>query len=184
MKTVLTTIAFLLSFSFLNAQSVQSSKWTVGAFYSFLIDPASEIEPGVFDKITEHYLNIHAKYKIHKRWGIPVETIFSKNKLSSRTNPDNPFFVVGTGVEFDVLPQDRFELNFRLGLSAGNLLFTGDQDLPQKEWVVNRVIGGNFAFKTYRNFWLSLGYYNHFPIGDIPYKYGFALPFLGVEVKL
>ncbi len=98
------------------------------------------------------------------------------------TSPDevkDPFYIAGLTVDYDLLRAKRSKLNLRAGLSLSDIVFAGDFE-PKRRTVVNRIIGGSYEFRITKTIWIYAGYYNHFPLNKIPYKYAIAQPFIGV----
>ncbi len=176
-RFVLLSIVLVSSLNVLKGQD--DSRWELGGYYTYL---SNRIDPDNLNlRLGEHFLNVHGRYRFAKRWKAGVEllgiTISGSNLL------DNPYTIIGTYIDWILINGDKAKLNIRGGLSTGNILFVGDE-LPRKQWVINRIIGTTLDIKLNRVFYLQFGYFNHFPLNNIKFKYGIAQPVLGVYVKL
>ncbi len=157
------------------------SKFEVGGYFTVVANSPFEDLNGEEYTLWENYLNINCKYKIKKKWKLGTELIVSV--IDGGQTINNPFFIWGTSLDYDLLSSNKMSLNLRGGISTGNLSFAGDEE-PKKRFTINRIIGLSYDFKVYQRIWLYLGYYNHFPLNNIEFKYGFAQPFVGIIFKL
>jgi hypothetical protein len=56
--------------------------------------------------------------------------------------------------------------------------------LLQGRNIINRIFGIHAELKIHKAFWIQLGYFNHYPLNKIKYKYGIAHPCSGTSDKI
>jgi len=175
-------ISVLVFFSYikLSAQHTIDQKYFIGAYYTFLIDPVYIAETADSINLTTHYLNVNFRYALNRVWRVGAEYILA---FTSTDEVDDPFSTVGLTIDYDILRAKRSKLNARAGLSFSNLSFR-TEGLPQKTFVVNRVLGGSYEYRITNVMWVYGGLYHHFPLNKIEFKEAMIQPFLGVCLGL
>lgn len=177
-----TAISLLIVFSFLklSAQHTLEHKYFPGAYYTFFIDPVYLAETADSINLTTQYLNLNFRYALNRVWRVGAEYIMT---FTSTDEVDDPFSTVGLTIDYDILRAKRSKLHVRAGLSFSNLSFRSE-GLPQKTFVVNRVLGGSYEYRITNVFWVYGGLYHHFPLNKIELKEAMIQPFLGVCLGL
>lgn len=171
-------IVFVFFHTQLLAQETTNGNLFIGANFSYVPD-YDQNKNGVRYTMRKYYYNINIGYQFAKRWKTGLEMMVADVRGE---NVPTPFYLTGLHVDFDVLQSEFINIYFRGGLSISNLSFAGDEE-PTKRFVVNRIIGAAVEFKATKRFWINMGYYNHFPLNNIQYKYGLANPFLGFRFR-
>ena len=151
----------------------------IGIYYTAVADYEQRTTSGATYTMWERYLDVSVRYKLAKSWRIGMEFI---GVIVKGEGIKNPFFLTNTFVDYDIFRSKKMSLNIRGGVGFGNILFAGDEE-PTKRLTVNRTIGISYEYRAYRNFWIHTGYFNHFPLNNIKFKYGIAQPFVGVLFK-
>ncbi len=169
-------ISFYAAFS----QNNQKGDLYVGAYYSWINNYEEFMRPdGSLYNVRYIHCNFNMGYQFAKRWKAGMEIML--NNVKGEYAP--PFYyTAGLHCDFDVLHSNRFNIFFRGGLSVSNLSNAGEGE-PTQRTVLNRIIGISFEYRFLKNAWFNLGYYNHFPLNNIPYKWGVANPFLGFRYR-
>ena len=162
----------------LSAQQPEDRKYFIGGYYTFLIEPYIVESSLDTVQVTEQFLNVNFRYAFNHKWRIGAEYILMH---TATKGINDPFSTFGLTVDYDILRAKRSKLNARVGLSFGNLSYAGDFE-PKKRFVVNRIIGLSYEFRITKTIWLNTGFYSHFPLNKIEYKYGMVQPFVGVAV--
>ena len=179
MKNLLLSACLLVASNILSAQN--TSKADIGAVYSFILNSEFATEQGEIYSIKEHYIHFDGRYHLKKRWWLGLE--YNQAILKGREPINNPFYLAGATVDFDILAMKKAAFNLRAGASVGNLRFVGDE-LPIKKTAIYRIIGFSFDYKIYKNFKITTGYYNHFAINRMQFEYSIAQPFVGARLDL
>lgn len=179
MKNILAIVIILIGFWSLQAQKNYLAKYTIGGYYVAISNPNIMDKKGEVYKLWEHYINIHANYHITRQWRTGAE--FNYVTIKGRY-VDNPYFISGISMDYDVIKSEKIGFYLRAGLSLANLSFASDTE-PIKRMVLNRIIGVSTEFKLYKFVDLCVGYFNHFPLNKIRYKYGIAHPVIGLNVR-
>ncbi len=165
-----------ICFNSLKAQVKGKSEFYLGGYYTFLIDPVILESTGDTVQLRHQYFNINLRYALSYKWRIGAEYILV---LTSPEEVKDPFYIAGLTVDYDILRVKKSKLHVRVGLSLSDIVFAGDFE-PKRRTVINRIIGASYEFRVTKAFWIYAGYYNHFPINKIPYKYSIAQPFIGI----
>lgn len=181
MKINVTIFIFMLTgICSAHAQEKFKSSINLGGYYTFLISPVIIEATGDSATLHENYLNINVKYTKNIKWSFSAEYILI---FTSPDVVDDPFYITGISVDYNLLRAKKSKIQIRAGLSIGNIVFADDFE-PKKQTVVNRIIGVTYDFRISNRIWLYAGYYNHFPLNNIPYKYSIAQPFIGAYINL
>ncbi len=179
MKKIILLVIISVISSNIFSQNRDNKNMFVGGFFSYVLDNKQLHTNGESYVQREYYYNINVGYQFTKRWKTGMELMLAD---IHGDNVPTPFYLTGLHVDFDVLQSEFINIYFRGGLSISNLSFAGDEE-PTKRFVTNRVIGAAIEFKATKRFWINMGYYNHFPLNNIKYKYGLANPFLGFRFR-
>ncbi len=179
-KSIVISIVILIGLGTLRAQEMLEQKYFIGAYYTFLIDPVYVAETADSINLATQYLNVNFRYAINRAWRIGAEYILT---FTSTDEVDDPFSTVGLTIDYDILRAKRSKLHVRAGLSFSNLSFRSE-GLPQKTFVVNRVLGGSYEYRITNVLWVYGGLYHHFPLSKIEFKEAMIQPFLGVCLGL
>jgi hypothetical protein len=159
---------------------VPEQKYFIGAYYTFLIDPVYIAETADSVNFLSQYLNVNFRYALNRVWRVGVEYILT---FTSTDEVDDPFSTVGLTMDYDILRAKRSKLHLRAGLSFSNLSLR-TEGLPQKTFVVNRVLGGSYEYRIKNVLWVYGGLYHHYPMNKIEFKEAMVQPFLGVCLGL
>ncbi|MEP7195602.1 MAG: hypothetical protein ABI851_03735 [Saprospiraceae bacterium] len=178
MKKYIGIILIIMICNIADAQN--DSKITIGAFFTAVVFDYKYDLNGKPYTLWEHYLNINSQLRFKRNWRIGLE--FNLADIDGE-NIDNPFYFTGLTLDYDLLRSKKFSLYLRTGLSIGNLSFAGE-DGPTKRIVVNRIIGISMSYKIYKFLMVNTGFYNHYPLNKIEYKYGISQPFIGLGIRL
>ena len=179
MKKLVLLIITSVTVGNLFCQNSEKGNMFIGGFFTYVPDNEQFRSNGDRYVQREYYYNINVGYQFAKRWKTGLEMMVADVRGE---NVPTPFYLTGLHVDFDVLQSEFINIYFRGGLSISNLSFAGDEE-PTKRFVVNRIIGAAVEFKATKRFWINMGYYNHFPLNNIQYKYGLANPFLGFRFR-
>lgn len=179
-KWIVISVFIFISFGALRAQEMPEQKYFIGAYYTFFIDPVYIAETADSINLTTQYLNINFRYALNRAWRVGAEYILA---FTSTDEVDDPFSTVGLTIDYDILRAKRSKLHLRAGLSFSNLSFR-TEGLPQKTFVVNRVLGGSYEYRITNVLWVYAGLYHHFPMNRIEHKEAMIQPFLGVCLGL
>ena len=178
-------VLFAFLYGMLNNISAQENdqKYFVGGYYAFF---HTKIYPdGTNDSVStdEHFIDINFRYALNKVWRVGIE--YNLGYMSNE-DVDDPFSTFGVTLDYDILSilrAKKSKLHIRAGLSFSNLSFTDDQ-LPQKRFVFNRVFGASYEYRISNAFWVTGGFYHHFPFTKIEFKDAMVQPFAGVCVGI
>lgn len=157
-----------------------SGSFYTGCYFTVLIDPVILSTTLDSTNVTTYFLNTNIRYAFNKKFMLGSELILA---FASPDAVNDPFYLAGLTFDYNLLRVERSKINFRVGISFGNLSYTEGSE-PQRRTVINRVIGGSYEFRVSKVIWLYAGYYNHLPLNKIPYKYATAQPFLGACIEL
>lgn len=168
----------LVAMPALRGQEVSRHRFFAGAYYSFDRNPI--VLDGTFDTIysNHHYLDLNFRYALNRVWRVGVEYNLG---FVSYKDAENPFSTLGATLDYDILRARRSKLNLRVGISFSNLSLAAD-DPPQKQFVVNRILGGSYEYRINEVFWINAGFYHHYPWTKVSEKYAMIQPFIGVSV--
>lgn len=181
MSNWIAILAFvLINMGTLRAQEMPEQKYFVGAYYTLFIDPVYITETADSINVVSQYLNVNFRYALNRAWRIGAEYILT---FTSTDEVDDPFSTVGLTMDYDILRAKRSKLHVRAGLSFSNLSFR-TEGLPQKTFVVNRVLGGSYEYRITNVLWVYGGLYHHYPMNKIELKEAMIQPFLGVCLGL
>ncbi|MEP7195411.1 MAG: hypothetical protein ABI851_02760 [Saprospiraceae bacterium] len=173
-------IFLVLIISSITAEAQNDSKVTIGAFYTATTYATRYNAIGKEYELWDRYLNINSQLRFKKNWRIGFE--FNLANVDGE-NVDNPFYLTGLTLDYDLLRSKEVSLYLRTGVSYGNLSFAGEEDVA-KRIVVNRIIGISASFKLYKFLIFYGGFYNHFPLNKIENKFGISQPFIGLGIRL
>ncbi len=179
-KLIFISFLFLTSSSLLKSQDEVKRGFYIGGYYTFLIEDMILESTGDSIQYTQHFMNVNLRYALNHKWRLGLEYILS---VTPRKEINDPFYVAGLTVDYDILRTKKSKLHLRGGLSLSNLLYAGDFE-PKRRTVVNRVLGISYEFKITRAIWICGGLYGHRPLNKIPYKYALAQPFIGACVGI
>lgn len=164
----------------LSAQSEKVQKYFIGGYYTFLIDPVYIEETSDSINFVSQYLNVNFRYALNRAWRVGAEYIMT---FTSTDEVDDPFSTVGLTIDYDILRAKRSKLHLRAGLSFSNFSVR-TEGLPQKTFVVNRVLGGSYEYRITNVLWVYGGLYHHFPLSKIEFKDAMVQPFIGVCIGM
>lgn len=179
-KWIFISIVILLSVITLRAQVTLDQKYFIGGYYTFLIDPVYIEETSDSINLVSQYLNVNFRYALNRAWRVGAEYILT---FTAEDAVDDPFSTVGLTIDYDILRAKRSKLHLRAGLSFSNLSFR-TEGLPQKQSVVNRILGGSYEYRISNVVWLYGGFYHHFPLNKIEFKDAMVQPFIGVCIGM
>ncbi len=179
-KWIFISIFLLICGSALVAQKTLDQKYFIGAYYTLLIDPVYIAETADSVDLVSHYLNFNFRYALNRAWRVGAEYIMT---FTSTDEVDDPFSTVGVTIDYDILRAKRSKLHVRAGLSFSNLS-SRSEGLPQKTFVVNRILGGSYEYRITNVFWVYGGLYHHFPLNRIEFKDAIIQPFIGFYIGL
>lgn len=181
MKRIFFSTIFLCVASFhLSAQELPPQKYFIGGYYTFLIDPVFIQETSDSINFVSQYLNVNFRYALNRAWRVGAEYIMT---FSSTDEVDDPFSTVGLTLDYDILRAKRSKLHLRAGLSFSNFSVR-TEGLPQKTFLVNRILGGSYEYRISNVLWLYGGLYHHFPLSKIEFKDAMVQPFIGVCIGI
>ena len=164
----------------LRAQSEKVQKYFIGGYYTFLIDPVYIEETSDSINFVSQYLNVNFRYALNRAWRVGAEYILT---FTSTDEVDDPFSTVGLTIDYDILRAKRSKLHLRAGLSFSNFSVR-TEGLPQKTFIVNRILGGSYEYRISNVLWLYGGLYHHFPLNKIEFKDAMVQPFIGVCIGM
>lgn len=164
----------------LNAQVGYEQKYFVGSYYAFISDPIYIDATADSINLHSHYLNINFRYALNRVWRVGAEYILT---FTSSDEVDDPFSTFGLTIDYDILRAKRSKLHVRAGVSFSNFNFLSE-GLPQKRFVVNRILGGSYEYRISKIFWVYGGLYHHFPFNKIEFKEAMIQPFIGVCIGM
>ncbi|MBK8832203.1 MAG: hypothetical protein IPN60_15375 [Saprospiraceae bacterium] len=164
----------------LSAQSENVQKYFIGGYYTFLIDPVYIEETSDSINFVSQYLNVNFRYALNRAWRVGAEYIMT---FTSTDEVDDPFSTVGLTIDYDILRAKRSKLHLRAGLSFSNFSVR-TEGLPQKTFIVNRILGGSYEYRISNVLWLYGGLYHHFPLNKIEFKDAMVQPFIGVCIGM
>lgn len=179
-KNILILSMMLLLLNILRAQEKTNKGFFLGGYYTFLVDPVILEETVDTIKLRHNYINLNVRYALNHKWRIGAEYILV---LTSPDQVNDPFYIAGLTVDYDLLRTERSKLHLRAGLSLSNMSFAGDYE-PKKKFIINRILGASYEFRITKALWIYAGYYNHYPFNKILYKYSIAQPFIGINIGL
>ena len=180
LKSILISFASLICLHSISAQVVNEQKFFIGGYYTFLIDPVYIEETSDSINFVSQYLNVNFRYALNRAWRLGAEYIMT---FTSTNEVDDPFSTIGLTIDYDVLRAKRSKLHLRAGLNVSNLSFR-IEGLPQKEFVVNRVLGGSYEYRITKVLWVYGGFYHHMPLNRIELKDAMVQPFIGVCIGI
>jgi hypothetical protein len=179
-KWIFISLVVLISVNALNAQETIEQKYFIGGYYTFLIDPVYIEETSDSINFVSQYLNVNFRYALNRAWRVGAEYIMT---FTSTDEVDDPFSTVGLTMDYDILRAKRSKLHLRAGLSFSNFSVR-TEGLPQKNFLVNRILGGSYEYRISNVLWIYGGLYHHYPLNKIEFKDAMVQPFIGVCIGI
>lgn len=179
MKNHILIIIVLITISNIGAQAPAKGDMYIGGFFTFLSD--AETLSALNDEFTlySYFFNTNLAYQLSNRWRLGMELMIIQLQGGDATDQ---FYLTGLSTDYALLRADKFAWYLRGGVSLSNLSYAGDV-APTTRFVINRIIGTSFEFELAKRFWLTVGYYNHFPLNNIRFKYGLVNPHIGFKFR-
>jgi hypothetical protein len=161
--------------------SQERERHDIGAFFVALKNRDEIVAPNIEKSyLWEYYMNITYRYRVLKKLYAGAE--YNYAVITGDQQDGAPFYIIGLFSDYDIFQHKGLSFTGRLGLSNSNLSFAGDE-APTRRNIINRIFGIHAELKIHKAFWIQLGYFNHYPLNKIKYKYGIAHPVLGLRVK-
>lgn len=161
------------------AQTETYDRYSIGINYALFADPGIKDDLGIPYTLWEHYISLQCHYHFKKQWRLGAEYVHT---IIEGKHIDNPFYILGMMIDYDVLKSNKLALYFRGGLNGSNLSFPGKIE-PIKHTIINRVFGGSLEFKIYRSIQFCTGYYSYTPFNKHQSKFGVIQPFIGFNMS-
>ena len=179
MKNHFQIIIVLITISNIGAQAPAKGDMYIGGYFTYLSDPVRLSAQS--DEFTMHnyFFNTNLAYQLSNRWRLGMELMVIQLQGG---DANDQFYLTGLSTDYALVRADKFAWYLRGGVSLSNLSYTDDV-APSNRFVINRIIGTSFEFELAKQFWLTAGYYNHFPLNNIRLKSGLVNPHIGFKFR-